>query len=208
MTVIAVTGTGTEVGKTFVAAAVAVELRVQGVAVHARKPVQSFLPGDETDADVLAAATGEDPHEVCPAHRWFPTAMAPPMAAAALGEPAFTIADLVGELRVPAGGTTIVEGAGGLRSPLADDGDTRTLIEACDPDAVLLVANAGLGTIHDVRLCAEALGGRRRLLVYLNRFDGLDRLHVRNAEWLRTRDGLEVFTDLEAISAVVAAIGR
>ena len=59
MTLLAVAGTGTEVGKTFVAAAVLQWLRDRGHPVAARKPVQSFAPGDpSTDAHVLARATG------------------------------------------------------------------------------------------------------------------------------------------------------
>ena len=86
MPLILIAGTGTEVGKTFVASAAARQLRHQSIAVVARKPVQSFASDDhETDADVLAVATGEQPHTVCPSHRWLPVPMAPPMAAHALG---------------------------------------------------------------------------------------------------------------------------
>ena len=81
-----VAGTGTAVGKTWTAAAVLARLRSAGLQVGARKPAQSFDAGDgPTDADVLAAATGETPHDVCPRHRWYARALAPPMAADALG---------------------------------------------------------------------------------------------------------------------------
>ena len=88
-TLVVVLGTGTEVGKTWVGAALARELRRTGRTVAARKPAQSFLPEElgGTDAEVLAAATGEAPHEVCVEHRWYPTPMAPPMAADALDRP-------------------------------------------------------------------------------------------------------------------------
>lgn len=203
MSVILVTGTGTDVGKTYVTAAVVRELRARGVEVHARKPVQSFTEGDtETDAHVLAAATGESLHTVCPAHRWLPVPMAPPMAAEALGRPPFTIADLVAELNVPTRGITFVEGAGGVRSPLASDGDTATFIEQCAPAAVLCVADAGLGTINLVRLTADALAPRSPV-VYLNRFDGGDDLHRRNLEWLRARERLGIATDAEALATLL-----
>jgi dethiobiotin synthetase len=210
VTLIVVTGTGTEVGKTYVTAELARALRVRGIDVHARKPVQSYAPGDATtDADELAAATGEPVDRVCPAHRRFATPMAPPIAAEALGLPAFTIADLVHETDVPSTGVTLVEGAGGLRSPLASDGDTLSLIDASNPDRVLVVADAGLGTINLVRLCVEALGARQQLIVYLNRFDAHDDLHVRNRDWLRTREGLEIVTDLDALATHIAtAISR
>ena len=70
---------------------------------------------------------------VCPAHRWYAIPMAPPMAAAALGLPAFTIADLAAETaaRAPApSASRFVEGAGGPRSPLAADGDNVDLARA------------------------------------------------------------------------------
>jgi len=201
--IIVVTGTGTEVGKTWVTAAVARALRARGRAVVARKPVQSFAPDDiETDADVLAEATGERTEAVCPPHRRLPTPMAPPMAAAALGQPPFTIADLVAELDVPDDAVVLVEGAGGVRSPLADDGDTSTLAAALSPARVVLVADAGLGTINQVRLSVEALRAHR-VVVYLNRYDATDDLHRRNREWLVTREGLEIVSDPEALAALL-----
>src|SRR5689334_19141825 len=126
MKLVVVAGTATEVGKTWVGAALARELRGRGVKVAARKPVQSFEPGaGPTDADVLAAATGENPHDVCPRHRWLGVPMAPPMAADALGLSPVSLADLLSELQWPDGiHVGLLEGVGGPRSPLADDGDT------------------------------------------------------------------------------------
>jgi dethiobiotin synthetase len=58
---------------------------------------------------------------------------------------------------------------------------------------VVLVADAGLGTINAVRLSVYAL---RRLpsavIVVLNRFDAMSELYMRNLGWLRGRDGLRV----------------
>ena len=84
--IVVVTGTGTEVGKTWFAAATIGALRAAGHTVLARKPVQSFAMDDPapTDADVLARATGEATDDVCPPHRRLPMAVAPPMAAAGL----------------------------------------------------------------------------------------------------------------------------
>lgn len=201
---VVVTGTGTEVGKTWWGAALAVALRARGLTVAARKPVQSFAPTDamaDLDAFVLGAATGEAVETVCPSHRWLVEPMAPPMAAARLGLPPFSIADLVDELTWPeVVDVGLVEGAGGLRSPLADDGDTRSLVESLRPDDVLVVARAGLGVVHDVRLVVEALGAHR-LTVALNRFDDHDPLHVANREWLVDRDGFTVVTAPEDLAA-------
>jgi len=197
-----VAGTGTAVGKTWTAAAVLARLGRASLRVGARKPAQSFDAGDVlTDADVLAAATGETPHEVCPQHRWYARALAPPMAADALGAPPFAVGDLIDELRWPDGvDVGLVEGAGGPRSPIAADGDNVTLSTAIAPDLVLLVADAGLGTINAVRMSVAALGDEQ-VVVVLNRFDEHDPLHLRNRDWPRCRDGFDVVTDVEAAAA-------
>jgi dethiobiotin synthetase len=211
VTIIAVAGTGTDVGKTYVAAALLRTLRDRGLRVVVRKPVQSFAPGDtSTDAHVLAAATGAEPHDVCPPHRWLPIPMAPPMAADALGLPPFTIADLASE--VTAGTTSrtpvLVETAGGVRSPIADDGDCAALIRTLVPNLVVLVADAGLGTINAVRLSRDALWKEGLVVVFLNRYDPDSDLHARNARWLARREGLVVLTDVEALANLVEPIVR
>jgi dethiobiotin synthetase len=204
---VVVTGTGTDVGKTWITAHTIRALRARGLDVCARKPVQSYESGcGPTDADVLAGATGENVFDVCPQPRWYSVAVAPPMAAQILGEPPFTIADLVAELG-PARGITFVEGVGGPRSPITSDGDTVDLAAALPTDAVVLVADAGLGTINAVRLCAAALV-QWRLVVALNHYDETSDLHRRNASWLRTREGLEVVTDPETLADTLESLSR
>ncbi|GIU83959.1 MAG: hypothetical protein KatS3mg008_0734 [Acidimicrobiales bacterium] len=198
---VVVFGTGTEVGKTFVSARVLETLRRRGFQVSARKPVQSFEPGDgASDAEILAAATGEDHHVVCRPQRSLPRPMAPPMAAEALGLPPFTISDLVDEIEWDEGlDLGLVETAGGVRSPMASDGDAVDLAEAIGPDEVLLVADAGLGVISAVRLCVDALAGFQTL-VYLNRFVAGDDLCERNLEWLTGRCGFTVLTTITELA--------
>jgi dethiobiotin synthetase len=205
---VVVVGTGTEVGKTWVSAHLLRDLRAEGHTVAARKPAQSFGPEDRTtDAHVLGGATGEDPTDVCPRHRWYTVPMAPPMAADMLGRPPFTIADLVLETAWPVISPEVglVEAAGGVRSPQAADGDAITLIEELQPDVVLLVADAGLGTINGVRLSLEAIDTGSHVatpLVMLNRFDPADDLHRRNRSFLT---GL---LDVEVLSSMPALVGR
>jgi dethiobiotin synthetase len=198
--VVAVVGTGTDIGKTWIAARVLTELRAAGCHVAARKPAQSFAPDDDPaglDAAILGAATGEPAAEVCPPHRWYETPMAPPMAAESLGGPPFTIDDLAGELRWPADAADVglVETAGGVRSPLAANGDCLAYCAALGPDLILLVADGGLGTINAVRLNTEVLAPLGvPTVVVLNRFDAGSELHRRNLEWLRDRDERKVLT--------------
>ncbi len=202
-----VCGTGTEVGKTWVCGRLLTELRSRGVSVAARKPAQSFdidseggRLGGPTDAERLGAASGEHPETVCHSFRSYHRAMAPPMAAEALGLPPFTVADLVEEMVWPSERVRVgvVELAGGVRSPQAADGDCTDLVVALAPDIVLLVADAGLGTINGVRLSVDALSTTADAVpgpgpvVVLDRFDGRHDLHRRNREWLAGRLGYRV----------------
>jgi dethiobiotin synthetase len=191
---IVVTGTDTEVGKTWLTVELALALRQRDVAVSIRKPVQSFDSTDRTtDADILAEASGEDPIVVCPGHRRYALAMAPPMAADAIGSPPFKVDELVQELDLPGAGVTLVEGVGGARSPLAHDGDTIDLARLLEADAVVVVAHSGLGTLNSVRLVADALEDLNTF-VYLNRFNRADALHAANRAWLTDVDGFDVST--------------
>lgn len=201
-----VAGTATEIGKTWVGARTIEHLSARRIAVAARKPAQSFDPEDPvpTDAEVLGAASGEDPADVCPAHRSYPVALAPPMAADVLGWPTPTVGDLIAELGWPEPPVALgwLETVGGPRSPLADDADAVRLADLLDPDVVVLVADAGLGTINATRLSADSLSPQARdgrLLVLLNRFDGDDDLHQRNLRWLR-EEGYDAVTDPESLA--------
>lgn len=222
------TGTGTEIGKTWVAAGLARVLRERGLIVRACKPVQSHDPADPapTDAEALAAATGQSPDDVCPPEYTYPVPLAPPMAARKLGRPCPSLDDLAricrsapalvgveacvgdagaGDAEESAGGADlfadlcIVEGAGGLYSPLAADGDNLDLIERLNPDRVVVVAPAGLGAIHDVVACAAPLVDRRPV-VFLNRFDPGAEVHVLNLNWLTKVRGLMAVTSLENLA--------
>jgi dethiobiotin synthetase len=203
--VVVVTGTGTEVGKTWVAARALHRLRADGVRIAARKPVQSFEPGvGPTDAEVLAGATGEEPDEVCPRHRWYETPMAPPMAAEALGRPPFGLTALLDELAWPdAVEVGLVEGVGGPRSPLTQDSDTVDLVQVLQPDLVALVACSGLGAINSIRLAAAAFDGLAPVVVILNRFDATDPIHRANHSWLGEQIGLRLVTDAAALAELI-----
>jgi len=181
---IAVAGTGTEIGKTWVTCRLLESARARDLHAAARKPAQSFAPGEPTDADHLAAAANEMPLAVCPAHRWYAVAMAPPMAADVLQRERIALDELLAETRWPAAlDIGFMETAGGLRSPISHDADNVELIRRLLPDEVLLVADAGLGTINSVRLSLAVLEAPR-VRVFLNRFDASNDLHVRNRRWL------------------------
>lgn len=206
---IGVLGTQTEVGKTWVAARLLTQARAAGLRVAARKPAQSFEPiatasaanaaQHDTDAHLLAAATGEDPTTICPSHRWYPLALAPPMAADRLQRPRITLDQLVAEITWPHNvDVGLVETAGGPRSPLSHDSDSVDLIKRLQPDLVVLVADAGLGTLNAVRLALASLEPLTAT-VLLNRFDAANELHRMNRDWLRDRYGVHVTTDVSEL---------
>jgi dethiobiotin synthetase len=200
---VVISGTDTEVGKTWVGARLIDNLRASGLDVRARKPVQSFDRADTlTDAEVLAKATGEAPEEVTPEQRSYPLAMAPPMAAEALGEPEILMQDLMSETSLPDDGVVIVEGVGGPRSPLAHNGDTVSLARALEADLVLVIAPSGLGVVNATMLSTSAFAPLRTI-VFLNRFDPLDDVHVRSRDWLVRHHDRVVVTTIEELSEVV-----
>ncbi len=229
-----VAGIATDVGKTWVTAAVAMQLQRAGTVVAARKPAQSHESGDaKTDAPVLARSTSAGLHAVCRADRGYPAAMAPPMAAAALDAAPFAVADLVAELEWPTGcDVDLIESTGGIRPPLASDGDTVELIRQVDPDAVVLGPDAGLGVIDAVRP-SRACGRARRCrtpdarlgvidavrlclaalepihpIVLLNRFDSRNDLHRRNLAWLSGIDGRDPLKRPEHFAHLLAGLGE
>jgi dethiobiotin synthetase len=196
--IIGVIGTHTEVGKTWVTSRLLATLRERGLRVAARKPVQSYAPrSGPTDADQLATGSGESRDTICPPHRCYELAMAPPMAADALEREPILLDTLLQEITWPTNvDIGFVETVGGARSPLAHDGDSVDLIKRLPVDEVLLVADAGLGTLNAVRLTLACLAPLP-VTVFLNRYDPRDDLHQRNRDWLSAKDGITALTDVD-----------
>lgn len=113
-------GTDTDVGKTAVAAAIARELVDRGVAVGVCKPVASGVTADGGDPQRLWEAAGRPGTlaEVCP--QSFTAAVAPARAAAAEGRSIdeSLLVSCVATWRARSA-FVVVEGAGGLYSPLS-----------------------------------------------------------------------------------------
>jgi dethiobiotin synthetase len=152
-----VTGTGTEVGKTVVAAAIARTLAAAGREVAVFKPAVTGLddPGEPDHALLRRAAGSAQSDEQIAPHRYGPPA-SPHLAAALAGE-----AIDPGRLRAAAaeagrGADALVcEGVGGLLVPLAPGYLVRDL--AADLALPLAIAaSPGLGTINHTLLTIEA----------------------------------------------------
>lgn len=161
MAVIVVSGTGTEIGKTVVTAALAAVARAEGRTVAVLKPAQTGVgAGEPGDADEVVRLAGDGVVAVELAR--FPEPLAPATAARRAGLPpvrphdiAAATAKLDAEYDL-----VLVEGAGGLLVRLDDEGatlaDAARLLDA----PVLVVTPAALGTLNWTALTAEALRAR------------------------------------------------
>jgi dethiobiotin synthetase len=153
-----VTGTGTEVGKTVVAAAFAHTLAGEGHRVAVFKPCVTGLDeaGIEPDHHLLrrAAGSGQSDEEIAP-YRYGPPA-SPHLAAALAGEEIDPQRLRDAAAAAADGADAIVcEGVGGLLVPLAPGYLVRDL--AADLGyPLLIVAPPGLGTINHTLLTIEA----------------------------------------------------
>lgn len=151
---IVITGTDTSVGKTVFTAALAAHLHAQGTSVAAVKPLCS---GGRADARALCQALGGTLtlDEINPEH--FRAPVAPLLAARKEGR-RVTLRQVVAHARRTGSrfDVLLLEGAGGLLSPLGEGFDTRDLIRALRAE-VIIVARNQLGVINHVRLTLEAL---------------------------------------------------
>jgi dethiobiotin synthetase len=170
-----VAGGHTDVGKTFVACALIREARAQGLAVEALKPVASgFDPADWGDSDpgrLLAAlgceATPDALDRITP---WrFAAPLAPPMAARLEGRtlPPAPLADLCARrVAASAADLFVLEGVGGLMSPLADGATGLDLMTALGLP-VLLVGGSYLGAMSHTLTALEVLRSRGQAVAAL-----------------------------------------
>ncbi|MFK8114516.1 MAG: dethiobiotin synthase [Rubripirellula sp.] len=145
-------GTDTDVGKTYVTALVASYLRQQGLSVGVYKPVASGCEEVEgqlvaEDAVKLWEAAGKPRTlaEVCP--QKFVASLAPPEAAAIEGKSVDANLLASGATRWEDFDVLLVEGAGGLFSPLADGVLNIDLAKELSAEVVVVAANR-LGAIH------------------------------------------------------------
>ncbi len=155
--IIVITGTDTGVGKTVLTAWLAAHLRERGVRVAALKPLCS---GGREDAHALHRALGGalTLDEINPWHFRAPLA---PLLAARKERRRVQLPEVFAHIRSIARrfGIVLVEGAGGLLSPLGEDFSTRDWITALRAN-VIIVGRNQLGVANHLRLTLEALPPR------------------------------------------------
>ncbi len=175
-----ITGTDTGVGKTVFTRLLAVFLRGRGVAVAAFKPLCS---GGRDDARALHAALagGLPLDEINPWHFRAPLA---PLLAARRENKTVTLARVLAHIRARQKrfAVTLVEGAGGLLSPLGEDFDSCDLLAALHATPVIVAPNK-LGAVNHILLTLAALppAQRARAVVILFAPRKLDAATATNA---------------------------
>jgi dethiobiotin synthetase len=205
-----VTATDTGVGKTILSAALLAAMATAGEPVRAHKPVVTGLdeqpasggqPGGAWPADhvLLGEAAGMVPEQVAPL-RYYP-AVSPHLAAQLAGDP-IDPGRLLAAARSAASSaatsqqTLIVEGVGGLLTPLAEDYSVRDLAVALGLP-VLIAARPGLGTINHTLLTLDAAraAGLEVLAVVLTPWPEQPNVIERsNRETIARLGGIEVET--------------
>lgn len=183
-----ITGTDTEVGKTFVTASILRGLISLGISVGAYKPVASGM--DETqpgDPDILAEASGNREEKSLYCSQRFLAPLAPPMAAELENR-------LVDENLLLRGATLwkdrcqllVVEGAGGWHSPLSLNWTNADVAQALDYPVVVVAANK-LGVVNHVLLTLESIvrsGQQIHAVILNNAFGSPDQSVSSNARLL------------------------
>lgn len=155
-----VTGTGTEVGKTVVAAAIARTLANEGKRVAVFKPAVTGLDeGGEADHELLRRAAGSDQSDEQLAPYRYGPPMSPHLAAELAGEEIEPARLLAGARAAAADADALVcEGVGGLLVPLTTGYLVRDFAADLGLPAVI-AASPSLGTINHTLLTIEAARG-------------------------------------------------
>lgn len=198
-----VTGTGTDVGKTFVTGLMLKKLRENGrraayykaaMSGNDRRADGSLIPGDALRVKEMSGI--EQPlEEMCP--YVYETAVSPHLAAKLEGNPVELERVLEGlrDLRARYDYVT-VEGSGGILCPLRFDGQSIQLEDVIKAGNLgcLIVADAGLGTINAVVLTVEYMKARHIPVkgILFNRFEPGNPLHEDNRRMCEVLTGQKV----------------
>ncbi len=176
-----ITGTGTDVGKTYVTSLVIKKLRESGanaayykaaMSGNERRADGTLIPGDALSVKEVSGIA-QPLEEMCP--YIYENAYSPHLAARIEGGPVELSVVRDGFRKVSEKYDYVtVEGSGGILCPIRYDGE-RIMLEDVIQDlglSCLLVADAGLGTINSVVLTAEYMRARKIPIVGMifNRF--------------------------------------
>jgi dethiobiotin synthetase len=157
--VLIVSGTGTEVGKTVVTAAIAALAADRGIRVAVVKPAQTGEPpGPTGDLSTIRRLSGvTQTHELAR----FGDPLSPEAAARAAGLPPLDLTAAAVYVKQIEADLILVEGAGGLLVRYDPSGRTIADLAVMLDAPVLVVTTPGLGTLNHTALTLEALDTRR-----------------------------------------------
>ena len=173
-----ITGSDTDVGKTYVGCELVRQLRGCGLKIETRKPAESGCEADDAgnlithDAAALREANGDVETIERIARYRFRTAVAPHRAARIEGQ-AVHIENLIDACgQDDASACLIVEGAGGFYSPLAENGLNADLASVLQLPVIIVVRNR-IGAVNQALLTAQAVESRhlRVAAIILNQVD-------------------------------------
>lgn len=185
---LAIVATGTGVGKTTTALAMLRTARALGLRVAGWKPLET---GGTEDGDALQAASNvRAPSAV------LLTDPVSPHLAARRAAVRIDLEAIAANAPSPDVDLFVMETAGGLFSPLDDDGRTNAeLVAALAPAATVLVAPNRLGVLHDVAAVLRAAPSLRGELVAvaLTGGDPADRSVDSNADELMRLHGVVIW---------------
>lgn len=198
-----VTGTGTDVGKTYVTGLIVKKLREGGrsaayykaaMSGNDRRSDGSLIPGDALQVKTMSGI--EQPlEEMCP--YIYETAVSPHLAAKFEGNPVEMDRVLKNFDQVCDRYEYVTaEGSGGILCPLRFDEQKIQLEDFIKARnlACLMIADAGLGTINAVGLTAEYMNARKIPVkgIIFNHYEPGDPLHEDNKRMCETMTGLKV----------------
>lgn len=198
-----ITGTGTDVGKTYVTGLILKKLRENNKSAayfkaamsgNQRRRDGSLAPGDALHVKTVSGI-GQPVEEMCP--YVYETAVSPHLAARIEGNPLDMDRVLTGFDAVCVKYDYVTaEGSGGILCPLRFDGQKIWLEDFVKARRLgcLIVADAGLGTINSVALTAEYMKNRGIAAkgIIFNRYEAGNPLHEDNLFMCEYLTGLKV----------------
>ncbi|MDG0996445.1 MAG: dethiobiotin synthase [Gammaproteobacteria bacterium] len=168
MKTIFITGTDTDVGKTFIGTRLTEKLLKSGLTLSVRKPIESgcqrqgttLVPADASDYVSIYNVSSTDNcslDDVC-RYRYEPAIS--PQRAITLADETVSVEQLLAASQGKAADDVLlVEGAGGFYSPLCSDGLNADLAEAMQAQVILVVRDR-LGCINQALLSLAAIESR------------------------------------------------
>lgn len=219
-----ITGTGTEVGKTYITGLIIKKLRENGrnaayykaaMSGNERRSDGSLIPGDALQVKTMSGIV-QPLEEMCP--YVYETAVSPHLASKIEGNPVDIVRVMQGFDEVCSKYDFVTaEGSGGILCPLRFDGQKLQLEDFIKAGnmSCLMIADAGLGTINSVVLTAEYMKAHDMILqgIIFNHYEPGSLLHDDNIEMCEYMTGSKVIacvkdsdTELDISADVLEAL--